>query len=224
MTLHSLVYTFISSFMALFPVINPIGSGFIVNGFLKGLDDDERKIIVKKIIINCLFIGIGTLIIGHLILLLFDLAIPIIQLGGGIIICITAIQLLLDSDASSTNETNKMINKINIKDIEKKVFYPISFPITMGSGSISVIFTLMANKAVKEDLITTGIRYGIIVLVIVSMCIILYLFLSQGQKLMKKLGESGNLVINKLVAFFTFCIGIQITVMGISKIFHIDVL
>ncbi|MDU1890210.1 MAG: MarC family protein [Dysgonomonas sp.] len=224
MSADSIVYTFISSFVALFPVINPVGSGFIVNGFIGDLDDAQRKIIIKKIITNCLLIGIGSLVVGHLVLLVFNLAIPVIQLGGGILICKTALEWLSDSGSTSISEKNKTINKINIDDIEKKVFYPISFPISIGPGSISVIFTLMAAASIKDNWLYTGINYSIIALVIVSLAAILYVFLSQGRRIMRKLGASGNMIINKLVAFFTFCIGVQIIVTGISKIFHIEIL
>lgn len=224
MSVNELIYTFVSSFMVLFPVMNPISSGFMINGFLEDLDDSQRKEVIKKIVINCLLIGLGSLIAGHLILLLFNLAIPVIQLGGGILICKTGLEWLSDSGSESTDKKQDAINSINLENIEKRLFYPISFPISIGPGSISVIFTMMAAAVVKGNILTTSINYLMIVLVIIALCVILYLFLSQGQRLMRKLGPSGNLIINKLVAFFTFCIGIQIIVAGVSKIFHINVL
>lgn len=224
MSFSILIYTFVSSFMALFPVVNPISSGFIVNGFLQDLDDNQRKGIVKKIIVNTLGIGIGSLVVGHFVLLLFNLAIPVIQVGGGILICKTGWEWLSNSGTTSTNEKNKTISKINLDEIEQKVFYPISFPISMGPGSISVIITLMASSTIKNDLLKTIMNYSVIALVIMSMCLILYVFLMQGNRIMKRLGTAGNLIINKMVAFFTFCIGIQIIVTGISKIFHLNIL
>ena len=58
---ESFVFMFISSFMALFPVANPVGTGFIINGFLSGLDRSERRSIVRRIAVNYLLIGIGSL-------------------------------------------------------------------------------------------------------------------------------------------------------------------
>ncbi|MDR1698812.1 MAG: MarC family protein, partial [Prevotellaceae bacterium] len=116
------------------------------------------------------------------------------------------------------------IDKIKMEEIEQKLFYPLSFPIVVGAGTISVIFTLMANATVRDNFLHTGINYLAIALALFLMLSILYVFLSQGHRFMKKLGSSGNLIINKLVAFITFCIGIQIFVTGISKIFHITVL
>lgn len=211
--------------MALFPVINPLGNGFIVNGFLTGLSDQQRKSAIQKIIANYLLIGIGTLVIGHLFLLLFDLAIPVIQLGGGLLICKAAMELLSDTGTPSDSESNKQaLDNLKWKEMQGKIFYPITFPMSIGPGSISVIFTLMASASIKGSLLKTGINYAVIGLVIICMASILYLFLTQGRKMMERLGTAGNLIINKLVAFFTFCIGIQIIVTGISKIFHLNIL
>lgn len=226
MSIHDFIYTFVSSFIALFPVMNPVGSGFIVNGFLEDLDDTHRNLYIKKIITYSFLIGIGSLLAGHFILLIFGLAIPVIQLGGGLIICKTAIGWLSSSetDSESTQNKQKTIDELNLQDIERKLFYPITFPISIGPGSISVIFTLMAAASVKGSFLVTGIHYLFIVLAIVAICAILYLFLSQGRRVMKRLGASGNMIINKMVAFFTFCIGIQIVVTGIAKIFHLEIL
>lgn len=224
MSLSSLLIIFSSSFMALFPVINPLGNGFVVNGFLTELDPKQRKTAIQKLIFNYVLIGVGTLVIGHLFLLMFGLAIPVIQLGGGILICKTAIELLGDSNSPEKEEPTHKVTGDKWKYIEQRIFYPITFPISIGPGSISVIFTLMAASSIKGDLFHTGVNYLVIALVIICMAAILYIFLSQGQIIILKIGSTGNLIINKLVAFFTFCIGIQIMVTGISQIFHLDIL
>lgn len=226
MSISNLVFIFSSSFMALFPVINPLGNGFIVNGYFTGLDEKQRKTAIRKLVMNYVFIGIGTLLIGHLFLWLFGLAIPVIQLGGGILICKTAIDLLADNASSATSEeqTGQNLTDAKWSELQRKIFYPITFPISVGPGSISVIFTLMASASVKGNLFQTGINYLPIALVIICMAVILYLFLSQGQKFIERLGPGGNQIINKLVAFFTFCIGIQIMVNGLAAIFHLSVL
>lgn len=108
MSLSSLLIIFSSSFMALFPVVNPLGNGFVVNGFFANLDPSQRKTAIQKLTINFIMIGVGTLLIGHLFLLIFGLAIPVIQLGGGILICKTAIELLGDSNSSDKEGLARM--------------------------------------------------------------------------------------------------------------------
>ena len=225
MSFHELIFVFTSAFIALFPVANPIGNSFIINGFFANLSAEQRKAAAKKIFINCLLIGIGALLVGQLILLIFGLAIPVIQVGGGIIICKAGLEMLYGNTSSSDSSgSQEEIEKINMDEFEQKLFYPISFPIVIGAGSISVIFTLMATRTVQGNLLQTGVNYLLIALAICALLTILYVLLSQGHKVMKKLGKTGNLIINKLVAFITFCIGIQIMITGISKIFHLDIL
>lgn len=215
---------FVSSFMALFPVTNPVGSGFLVNGFLSGLDDRQRKAVIRKIVVNYLLIGLGSLAIGHFVLSLFGLSVPVIELGGGLLICKTALQWLNDSDSSISAAPNKAVDPIAMSKINSQVFYPLTFPISIGPGSVSVIFTLMASASVKGDIVRSALNYALIALVILLMCLILYLFLSQGQRIVSRLGRSGSMIINKMIAFFTFCVGIQIVTEGVAKIFRLNVL
>lgn len=221
MQIHELILIFTSAFVALFPVVNPIGDGFIINGFLKDLDEEQRKIAAKKIFINCFMIGVGSLVIGHFVLLLFGLAIPAVQVGGGFIIIKTGMDMLTGNPSSYNKDNQKTIDKITMEELEQKIFYPISFPISVGPGSISVIFTLMASATVKGNLLHTGVNYLVIAAALFAILIILYVFILRGR-LMKKMGKSGSLIINKLIAFITLCIGIQIMARGISDMFHLS--
>lgn len=221
MSVHDFVYTFVSSLVALFPVINPIGSALIINGMLPGLEGTTRRAASKRIALNCLLIAIGSLVAGHLVLLLFSLAVPVIQLGGGIIICKTAWDLLSDSSDSENDVKKASAASVNMESIKKKLFYPLSFPISVGPGSIAIIFTLMATTSVKGDVFRTSVNYAIIVCAIITLLVMLYVVLVQGPKITKKLGVVGNLIINKLIAFIMLCIGLQIVLAGVEKIFHL---
>ena len=217
------LFTFISAFMALFPVANPVGAGFLVNGLLSGLNDEDRRSIIRRIVTDYLLVGLGSLAVGHFVLSLFGLSLPVIQLGGGLLICRTALQWLGDSDSSVGRTQGKDVNPIHKSAIESQIFYPITFPISIGPGSVSVILTLMASVSMKNGWARGLLSYAIIALVIVLMCLILYLFLSQGERIIRKIGNSGSIVINKMVAFFTFCVGVQIVVTGIAKLFNLHV-
>ena len=224
MSLSNLLIIFFVIVYGAFSGDKSSGKWFCCQWIFTDLDPQQRKAAIQKLTFNFIMIGVGTLVIGHLFLLIFGLAIPVIQLGGGILICKTAMELLGDSGSSDKGEASQNMDGFRWKNIEQKIFYPITFPISIGPGSISVIFTLMASASVKGKLLQTGINYLVIALVIICMAAIFYVFLSQGQRFIQKLGPVGNQIINKLVAFFTFCIGIQISVTGISQIFHLNIL
>lgn len=149
---------------------------------------------------------------------------PVIQIGGGILICKTGLDLLSDEGAGRAARNQKEIDNVDLSGIEHQLFYPITFPISIGPGSISVIFTLMATAVRQRKILETGINYAVIGLVIAIMCGILYLFLTQGDRLTRRIGSNGTMIINKMVAFITFCIGLQIFLNGVGKAFNITVL
>ena len=188
---------------------------------LPGQRASDRKSNIRSIITDYLLVGLGSLAVGHFVLTLFGLSLPVIQLGGGLLICRTALQWLSDSDSSVGHAQGKDVNPLHKIALESQVFYPITFPISIGPGSVSVILTLMASVSMKDGWAKGLLSYAIIALVIVLMCLILYLFLSQGERIIRKIGTSGSIVINKMVAFFTFCVGVQIVVTGIAKLFHL---
>ena len=97
------LFTFISAFMALFPVANPVGAGFLVNGLLSGLNDEDRRSIIRRIVTDYLLVGLGSLAVGHFVLSLFGLSLPVIQLGGGLLICRTALQRRARTSTPFTN-------------------------------------------------------------------------------------------------------------------------
>ena len=220
--ISTLIFTFTSSFMALFPVANPIGISFILNGLLSDYSREDQLSMIKKIVFYYLIVGIGSLIIGRFILMMFSLSLPIVQMGGGFLICKTALGWLSDSQPSPQHKTENITN--NIDNASSQLFYPMTFPVSIGPGTMSVIFTLTAASTYEAaKWYETILNYGVIALAIALMALILYFFVTKGQVLMRKLGKSGTQVINKLVAFFTFCVGIQILFEGLNKLFNLHI-
>ena len=98
-------YLFIANILALFPIVNPVGTGFIVNNnFLSALNHEEKKIILKKVARMAFFICVGALLIGKFLLALFGLSIPIIQIAGGAIICRNGWLFFLDDTGNSDEQ------------------------------------------------------------------------------------------------------------------------
>jgi multiple antibiotic resistance protein len=217
--IHSFIQLVFIGIIALFPVINPIGSAFIVSPYFDGLTEKERRNVVKKIAFYVFVLCTITLFTGHWILELFGITVPIIQLAGGIMICKLGWGLLSsdgDTKPGARNESAAVSDHI-LKDIDNKIFYPITFPITAGAGTISVIFTLSAH-ATHLDATQFLINEGAILLAIIFMSLLVYICYFNANRLVNYLGSSSEQVVNRLMAFLIFCVGLQIAVGGITKL------
>jgi len=208
--------------ISLFPVVNPVGSAFIINPYFVGLDAAEKRKAVRKIVIYAFLICTITLFAGHWILFLFGLSVPVIQLGGGIMICKMGWEFLSEernsAELSGTGELQNPLTGYN--HIVGKLFFPITFPVTIGAGTISVLFTLSAHsESVNHSQYYLNILA--IILSIIVVCILIYIFYLNTKSVIHFLGANGENIVYRISAFLIFCVGLQIAVTGIKTLFGI---
>jgi multiple antibiotic resistance protein len=215
---HAFVHLVFIGSIALFPVVNPIGSVFMVSPHFSSLSDAEKKRAVKKITLNAFFLCLTFLFAGHWILQLFGLSIPVIQLAGGIMICKMGWQSI-SSDKTNQPPAAKTeaVPTEKFTDVEGKLFYPLTFPITTGAGTISVLFTLSAHAA-RASFMDYLVNIGAILVAIIFMCMLVYIIYNNTNRIFHLLGENGQLIIDRVTAFLIFCVGLQIAASGIMSI------
>lgn len=205
--------------ITLFPVVNPIGTAFILNPYFDNLTRKERKNAVKKIAVYAFIICTVTLFAGHWILELFGISIPVIQLAGGIMICKMGWESL-SADSDSTESQVKAAHTavaVASSRLQDKLFYPITFPVTTGAGTISVLFTLGArssDETTRDYLMNTGA----LMIAIIVICVLIYIFYVNTKTLIQYMGPKGENVVNRISAFLIFCVGLQIAVNGIKAL------
>lgn len=203
-------------FLTLFPAVNPIGSAFIVDPLLTGLDMPERRKAAKKISFYCFLICSVTVLIGSWILKLFGISLPIVQLAGGIMICRMGWQLLTSDDSIKGNKEAARPDR-KAGEIENILFYPVAFPMTTGAGTISVLLTLSAREENNEFWVHF-INLGGIFVAILLICALIYICYANTPRLIRRLGPRGEQIVNRLSAFLVFCIGMQIASAGIRTL------
>jgi len=207
------LHTIFIGFLSLFPIVNPIGSAFIVNPLLGDLTFKERKRVSKKIALYSLGLCVGSALLGSWILKLFGISIPIVQVAGGVMICRMGWQLLFSEDqVKGQKETAQPTGQRNIDNL---LFYPLAFPMTTGAGTISVILTLAAHEEKDGDLLTSFLNLGALVIAIALICALVYICYTSAPRLTRRLGKRGEQIVNRLSAFILFCIGMQIAWTGI---------
>ncbi len=207
-------------FIALFPVVNPIGTALMVDPYFSGLSRKERVSAVRKISFYALGICVITLLVGHWILELFGLSVPIVQLGGGIMICKIGWEFLTsDKSNEKSGAVPEGSDGDDMAQLESKLFYPITFPITTGAGTIAVLFTLSAH--VQEKTFSGYMLNNAALLIsILGICILIFIFYVNAGRLIKYMGSHNEKIVNRLMAFLIFCVGLQIAVGGITGLIH----
>jgi multiple antibiotic resistance protein len=216
--LHTFIHLFFIGVVALFPVVNPIGTAFVVMPYFARLDRAGKKRAVGTITLYAFCVCTVTLIAGQWILKLFGLSIPVVQLAGGIMICKMGWEFLSSDDKDASADSSSDVGDAKPRNIDNQLFYPLTFPLTTGAGTISVLLTLSAHGA-NTDLRQMLFNMGAIMLAIVLMCVLVYVFFLNTQRIERYLGSQGERIFNRLIAFFIFCVGLQIAVTGAKALF-----
>ena len=196
---------------ALFPIVNPLGGSPIFLALTREYTAPARRMLAQQIAVNSFILLIASFFTGTHVLAFFGISLPVVQVGGGLIVISTGWSLLKQKDEDDRGQAHRDMDP---QDIFRHAFYPMTLPLTVGPGSISVAITLGANAArpLSQHLLS------ILGAVIASALIALSVFLCYGfaDRLARLLGTTGMTVIMRLSSFLLVCIGVQIFWNGAS--------
>ena len=197
---------------ALFPIIDPLGGSPIFLSMTREYSPEVRKELSWRIAMNSFFLLAGSYFIGTYILRFFGISIPVVQVGGGLIVVSNGWSLLTRGNYGQ----KEVAQNVPPQDPYRDAFYPLTLPLTVGPGSISVALTLGANAPYHHGLHLWNILTAFIGCVLLAGSI--YLCYSFADRLGRVLGTTGMTVILQLTSFLLVCIGVQILWNGASAL------
>ncbi|GAB7524900.1 MarC family protein [Paraburkholderia sp. 2C] len=214
--LNELLKTILLLVTGLFPVINPPATAIITLTMIPHVTQAQRAELAMRISINSLFILLGSLSIGAYVLSFFGISVPVLRVAGGIVIAMagwTLLQAPTDDDPEKEAHAETQIE--HGASLRAKAFYPLTLPITVGPGAISVAIALGTGSP-REGLSAAHIAGVGVALAI--LCASIYICVRFAGHLERLLGAVGIQVAMRLLAFVLLCIGVQIAWLGIAEL------
>ena len=200
---------FIYLFVALFSVLNPIGTVPIFVGLTQNDTKKERSRISLWTAINVFIILIVSFFIGQYVLLFFGISIDALRIAGGIIIVSSGFSLL-----SGKFTKKRGINKKVENEAQKRndiALTPLAIPMLAGPGSISLLIAFYQEHNSTIEIIISCFA-------ILAIAAVIFVILRSAHYLAKFLGASGIVAISRIIGFIVIAIGIQYIVSAIINI------
>jgi multiple antibiotic resistance protein len=206
--LNELLTVFLAVYAGLFPIVDPIGNAPIFLGLTRHSSDDARRALARVVAINSFLLLMGSLFIGSYVLEFFGITLPVVRIAGGLVITALGWKLLQSGEAEDEPlDLGEDHRHMSVGDC----FYPLTMPLTVGPGSISVAITLGSQRPKEAadfmHLVTVG---GAAAAGLAAIGVTVYVCYRFAHKIGAVLGARGTNVMVRLSSFIVLCIGIQI--------------
>ena len=198
------------AFAALMPIVNPLGSAPIFLSMSADLPTAARRQLSWQVASNSFILLAAAMLVGSHVLRLFGISVPIVRVGGGLLVISNGWRMLNADDSPTPHPTVKEAWE---REVARRAFYPLTFPLTVGPGSISIAITLGAGISSRSTTGVVDLVSDLVAVGAVAACVFFsYRFAS---KLISLLGDTGAIVFLRLSAFILLCVGVAIMWGGI---------
>lgn len=190
---------------ALLPIVNPLGTAPIFLAMSADLPPAARHHLATVVARNAFLMLAAAMLVGSYVLAFFGISLPVVRVAGGLVLISTGWRLLHARDETAPAPP---VTEAWQRELARRGFYPLTFPLTIGPGSISIAITLGARSF--GDRVTTALTVATDLVGVAIVALSVYLSYRFATRLIASLGETGTLVFLRLTAFILLCVGVSI--------------
>src|SRR5271154_1731458 len=131
---------------ALFPIVNAPDNIPVFLVLTRGLSAENRAVMARKIGIYSFVLLLVSVLIGTHILAFFGISLPVVQVGGGLVVIAVGWKLLNRPDNDDKLPASDS-SAPTVSYLSGRAFYPLTMPLTVGPGAISIAIAVGANRS-----------------------------------------------------------------------------
>lgn len=198
-------------FTSFFTLTNPLGTMPVFLTMTNGMNDHERKAIVRRATIVSFITLMVFTFSGQFLFKFFGISSNGFRIAGGFII------FKIGFDMLQARYSNAKLKEEEVKTYADDIFItPLAIPMLCGPGAI-------ANAIMLMDDASTFTLKGTLIGIIALVYFITFLILQASTRLVRILGETGNNVMMRLMGLILMVIAVECFVSGLKPIL-IDIL
>jgi multiple antibiotic resistance protein len=201
--LHDLPSAATATFLALFPIVNPLGAIPLFFSLTSDFSPEERHRTALRTAGYVVAFLVIFMLVGRFVLSFFGISLSVMKIAGGLIVANTAWGMVTASSRMTIAESSEALTKEDIS------LTPMAMPMLSGPGSIGVVMGLAAHA--DHFLSYLGMVVGII-----ALGLTVFLFLRLGEPFVKRLGPSAMGAINRIFGFLILSIAVQLIWNGVA--------
>lgn len=194
--------------LTLLPIINPPS---VAPVFVATVGSNATVVarLARQVAINAFFVVAGSLLVGTYVLEFFGISLPIVRIGGGLLVASAGWRMLHSRDDDEVrSEAALQTTALSFEALQRKSFYPLTFPLMTGPGTIAASIALGAQIPDSPILYLAHATTAVVGAALTAA--VIYLSNRHAGGMLGRLGPLGTLVMMRLAAFILLCMGLDI--------------
>ena len=195
---------FITAFVTMFVVIDPIGLAPLFVALTQGMTDEARRRIAWRATAIGILILLSFAAFGEALLAFIGISLPAFRVAGGILLFLTALDMLFE------RRTKRREDHTEEESHNDPSVFPLAIPLIAGPGAIASVILLTGQKPGVEGL---ALVLAITALVL-GVC--LGFFLASGLS-ERALGKTGITGVTRLLGMLLAALSVQFVLDGLRN-------
>jgi multiple antibiotic resistance protein len=197
------------AFGAVFAIMNPFVNLPIFLALTAGFTVAQQRTLAVKITFFSAIMCAIILLAGQQIIGFFGITIDQFRIAGGIVLAHIAWSMLNGQNIASHHGTDS--EKDHMADLTGLAFYPITFPMIVGPGTIATLIIYAGHAKGMTGLLSIGA----VVAVILAILFVVLFFASLFGKV---LSDTMRVIMTRLMGMILLAISVEMVVAGIKSV------
>ncbi|MGH1419119.1 MAG: MarC family protein [Hyphomicrobiaceae bacterium] len=197
------------AFGAFFAIMNPFVNLPIFLAMTSDFKIEEQRRLATKIATFSAIMCFVIVVAGQKIIAFFGISVDEFRIAGGLVLGHIAWSMLNGSNITSHHGTSK--ERDHMAELNSLAFYPITFPMIVGPGTIAtiIVYTGHANN------VPTLMTVGAVILIVLAMLFVVLYFASFFGKL---LSDTMRVIMTRLMGMILLAISVDMVVAGLTVV------
>jgi len=195
-----------ATFGALASITNPFSAAPVFASLTQRLPDDRRKQQARAAACYAAAVLLVSLFAGAVILTFFGITLPVLRIGGGLVVSRVGFAMLNPKPEAQVSEADEE----EARQMTDIAFTPIAMPLLSGPGSIAVTISMATEVNRTSEYLAVAV--GILLVVIFAWIVLHY-----AGRVVNLFGVTGMNAMTRIMGLILVCIGIQFVATGLIE-------
>lgn len=201
--------------VTLLAIVNPLAIVPFFIHYTQGFSDEQRRRTILVASFSAFVVIATSALLGLEILDFFSISLASFQVGGGMLLLISSMNMLNAQPAEAKPLTNEMEDGAEKAARGASIaVVPLTIPLLTGPATMSTV-VIYAEKAQTALQIAALVGYGVVIALVTAVSF------SLAEPIARVLGKTGINVMTRLMGLILAALAVEVMAGGLGKLFPI---